>query len=153
MMNLKRIFPALLILFVLAITFTSCEKDGLDIFDNDENTEEITDGALLFGGGDEDGEDGEGDCFTVNYPIEVIVAGNTETINSDEDLRALFEGMEEGDEKDFEIVFPIEVTMTEDGSIKTLEDYRDLKKLKKIAMVIGITTMDIMTKISQIALK
>jgi len=131
MMNLKRIFPALLILFVLGLTFTSCEKDLLDL-DNNETTETTEDGNLLTGNGDEDDENGDKeDCFTVNYPIDVIVAGETQTVNSDEELEAIFEGMNEDEEKDFEFVFPINVTMTEDGSTLTLNSIEEIIRLKK----------------------
>lgn len=67
-----------------------------------------------------------GECFTINYPVTIVVDGMDNAIGSNEELAAFLMANED---VDFEIVYPIMVTLTEDGSMESVEDDEDLEDL------------------------
>ena len=116
-------------------------------FQSDEDFEDALDACF---GDDEDDDDDHDcfddfdftDCFTINYPIEIIqVDGTLVVINNDEELMAALgedEDDEDGDEDDEEdmededdiqVNYPVTVTLTSDGSEQTVNSDEDVEAL------------------------
>ena len=73
-------------------------------------------------------------CFEFVFPIDFIMADNSSiTLNSKEDWNLIKTWYEENpDVKERpELVFPVDVTLKEDGFIQTLIDVEELKAVKK----------------------
>ena len=60
----------------------------------------------------------------LQFPLQIIVDGETIEINSYEELREYLEDWDEEDEEQFEFVYPITYTMP-DGSTITLQDEQE----------------------------
>ncbi len=121
MTALKNVFTALIPLFMLALTFTACEKEDLDELESDAASAYFTDGAA-----------GENDCFTIVYPVELnFEDGTMTTVNSDEELEdainAWFEAQGE-DAEEPSPTYPVAVIL-EDGMEQTLNDDEELEDL------------------------
>jgi hypothetical protein len=72
-------------------------------------------------------------CFTMNYPVSIALPdGTTQEAGSREEVRDIFAAWREANapsEEKPEFVFPLEVTLTEDGSTQTVEAPEDLREL------------------------
>lgn len=72
-------------------------------------------------------------CFTMNYPVSIALPdGSTEEADSREEVRDIFDAWREANAPSAEkpeFVFPLEVTLTEDGSTLTIEAPEDLREL------------------------
>ena len=127
--------------FVYPITLVNIESDETVVVNNDEEfnnaIEECWDGPM--GGGDVDppfggnaiilfiaSDDYEGNCYSINYPVEVTNEDSLEiTYESIADFNAAFET----GNIPLDLVYPITVTLLEDGVEVTLENDEDLATL------------------------
>lgn len=89
---------------------------------SEEDLEDIID-ACDFGDWGDDWDDdfdfglwGGAGCFDINYPLNLLVNGQPVAINSEEDLFSLFEGLDDEDDIDIELEYPISITLFSDSS-------------------------------------
>ena len=130
---------------LFAVILTSCNKEELVDFTNDETSEITqlvatdTDDATTTtfddafarraaGGGQEP-------CFSFNYPIAVVYPDGTTAMATDKDsLRTLFrdfrDSQEEDSEEELTLQYPLDVTL-EDGTVMTLNNETMLDALKE----------------------
>lgn len=123
-------------LFLLpTLFFTSCEESTAEV-EETLTTEEFTTQALTVM--EESGEMGCGGCFSIVYPVTILLPGETEVVvESREEIReaiaAYLEANPPQNNRPFrllrgyrpELVFPYNVQL-EDGSILTIEAREDL---------------------------
>ncbi len=100
----------------------------------DINSDEELDAAFE-GCYDKDEFEDYEDCFTLNFPVDIAYPdGTTATADSDETLEDLvktwYEANEDSEE-DIDLVYPVMVTMEEDGSVATVEDKEGFEVLKE----------------------
>lgn len=127
--NLSSLFS---LLIVAAFLMTSCKKENLNLSENGTQGNNTVSNLVNGNGNENGGENGDegdfSDCFTINYPIEVQNEdGTTTAINNDDELEAAFDAA--GYDEDIELVYPIDVTITEDGSTATMESDDDVDDL------------------------
>ena len=126
-MIMKNVFSYLLITALALFAFTSCDEEKVEP-NNDEGLNLNTAQGYLglrtsSSQNDEptDSTENEIDCFAINYPVEVIMPGQSpQTVNNDEELENLidpwFEDDANFDSEEFPtFTFPITVTL-ENGS-------------------------------------
>jgi len=133
MMILKRFFPAFLMLFVLSISFTSCDKDALeDMTETESAITETANATLNLSSANVAGNASE-DCFSIVYPIELnFENGEMLTVNSDDELDTAIDNWFEtqGEEAEDPMpTFPVTVTMRVDGSERVISNEDDLEAL------------------------
>ncbi len=113
---------------VVLTIFSSCEKESLEeMTPHNEMTMEVSaTTAKVLGKMMDDEEDWEDEgweeeiCFDLVYPIQFSMAdGTTATVNSEAELEALFENMDETAEP--ELLFPFDIVF-EDGEVVTIVD-------------------------------
>lgn len=107
------------VVFGFPVSVTLTEDNTVVVINNDDELE-----VLFFNCFGEDYDDEDWDecddaddfteCFTFVYPFDVNTPSGTTTLNSDDDLDAIFDTIE--DEDDLELVYPITITLTEDGT-------------------------------------
>ena len=69
------------------------------------------------------------DCFSITYPIQLVGAdSNLVTINNDEELEAALD-QAYMDDTDLEVVVPVEVTSTDDGTVFTVTNEEEAEEL------------------------
>lgn len=79
-------------------------------------------------------DDDDDECFELNFPISVLLPnGSTVVTNDDDELEEAFDDWYDanGDSLDPEIVFPITVTMEDDGSVVTINDIDEFEELEE----------------------
>jgi len=105
------------------VTVTIFSDSSTVVINNEEEWEALCDACHF------DGENGDFDdeCFTVNYPLEVILAGENVTVESEE---ALLEFFANSNPEDFEgFAFPFTVTVTETGEVVSVNSEEELAEL------------------------
>jgi hypothetical protein len=137
MKSLKNWSPAFLLLFFAALAvFSSCEKEDVSTTKN-LTTEEATTLALTVM--DESGEMGCSGCFTLVYPVTLILPDESEVLVESRDdigaaIRAFLEANPPQGDRPFlrlrgyrpQLAFPYDVQL-EDGSLLTINSPEDLQ--------------------------
>ncbi|ASV29338.1 hypothetical protein [Maribacter cobaltidurans] len=126
-------------IFVMALSFTSCQDEFEEISTGEDQTAitaSSSTGILIQNTTARDGSfdnivDGTS-CYDVKFPYTVEVNGLELTINSREDLKLIEEIFDEvDDDEDFlEILFPITITSGDFTEI-TINGFEDLKALRE----------------------
>ncbi|MEL6658626.1 MAG: hypothetical protein AAFY48_07325 [Bacteroidota bacterium] len=132
----KNWFLALLMILPVMLIFFSCEKEATTTVEEEMTTEEFTVQALVMM--EESGEMGCGGCFTLVYPVTIILPDESEEmVFSREEIgdaiRAYLEANPPQNDRPFrplrgfrpEIAMPYDVQL-EDGAILTIESREDL---------------------------
>lgn len=128
---------AFLSLFVLALSFTSCQDEFEELTPTEETTviSATSEAAILISNiatrdGSFDNIVDGASCFDVKFPYVVSVNGLELTINALEDLHVIEEIFDaiDDDENLLEIIFPITIT-TKDFTEVTLNGLADLREL------------------------
>lgn len=108
-----------LLVAVTATVFTGCKKD-LPGDRGPSDSDAVTQNGSRDGGAfeEEDCEDFP-ECFTINYPVSVVMPDGTQQSAADDDaLYNLFDGLD--DEDDLAFVYPISITLEDDGSTQSI---------------------------------
>lgn len=70
------------------------------------------------------------ECFTVNFPITLIINDEPFTVADEEGLTALFESLQDFDEvSSIELGYPLTVTLTESGEVITINNEEEWEAL------------------------
>ncbi|MFX0555274.1 hypothetical protein ACOCEA_00655 [Maribacter sp. CXY002] len=130
-------YAAYLSLFIVALSFTSCQDEFEEINTGEEQqaiTASSSTAVLVQNTATKDGSfdnivDGAS-CFDINFPYTVEVNGLELTINSREDLKLIEEIFDAiDDDVDFlEILFPVTITSGDFTEI-TINGFEDLREL------------------------
>jgi len=134
----KNWFLTLLMILPMMLLFTSCEEEATTTTGDEElTTEEFTTQALVMM--EESGEMGCGGCFTLVYPVTIILPDESELMvfsreEIGEAIAAYLEANPPQDNRPWrplrgyrpQLAFPYEVQL-EDGAILTIESQEDLQ--------------------------
>lgn len=133
----KNWFFALLMILPMMALITSCEKDETGVVEEEMTTEEMTTQALVMM--EESGEMGCGGCFTLVYPVTIVLPDESEMmVFSREEIRDAVVAYLEANPpqnpnpwrplRGFrpQLAFPYDVQL-EDGAILTIESLEDLR--------------------------
>jgi hypothetical protein len=110
---------------VYPITVTIFSDSSTVVINSEEEWEALCD-ACHFDGGDGDFDD---ECFTINYPLGVLIAGETITVEDEEALGELFNEINPEDFGGF--AFPLSVTIEDTGEIVTINNEEELAGLEQ----------------------
>lgn len=115
--------------FAYPITVTLTESDEEVIINNEEEWEALCDACHEGEGGDLDGEFDEfGECFEINFPLNILLGGETVSIADEAGLEAIFT---EGNIEEFGgFVFPLSLTIIETGEVVTVNNEEELVMLQ-----------------------
>jgi len=108
---------------VYPVSVTIFSDSSTVTINNEEEWEALCD-ACHFDGGDGDFDD---ECYAVNFPLGIVVAGETVTVENEEDLGALFTEINPEDFGGF--AFPLSVTITETGEVVTINNEEEFAGL------------------------
>lgn len=108
---------------VYPITVTIFSDSSTVVINSEEEWEALCD-ACHFDGGDGGFDD---ECFTINYPLGILVAGETVTVENEEALGVLFSEINPEDFGGF--AFPLSVTIEETGEIVTVNNEEEFAGL------------------------
>lgn len=112
--NIELAYPVSVTIFSDSTTVT---------INNEEEWEALCD-ACHFDGGDGDFDE---ECFRINFPLNVLVAGETVAVENEEALGALFSEINPADFGGF--TFPLSVTILETGEVVTVNNEEELAGL------------------------
>lgn len=127
-MRFNGLFNALIPLFVLILIFTGCTKE--DFITGDNSASSFSLNTVV---SSTKGNDGENECFSFVYPIELNFGdGTTISVTSDEEFEAAIENWfatqgEKAEEPT--LTYPVTVIMTADAMERVLQDVEDLDDL------------------------
>lgn len=133
----KNWFLTLLMILPMMLLFTACEEEATGTVEEEVSTEEITTQALVMM--DESGEMGCGGCFTLVYPVTIILPDESEVMVFErEEIRDAIAAYLEANPPQNgnpwrplrgyrpQLAFPYAVQL-EDGSILEIESQEDLR--------------------------
>jgi len=129
-MSSLKLFKYLLVALFLVPVLTSCNKDLMD--EDESETSNVVSGNSEDEGTENGALSGGDDCFTFNYPVDVILPdGTTTSADSDSVLYELFE-MYDDDASGEEpmLVYPINVNL-QDGTTQDLQSDEELYALEE----------------------
>ena len=130
MTKYQNFFPLVLIICIGLFVFTSCEKEDMDDYDNQEMVENGNALATNLTNGMQSG--GSVDCFEIVFPIELTIPGTGNvTINDYDELETTLDDWYEAnpDPDDYPMpVFPV-IVILEDGTQQTINDEENLEDL------------------------
>lgn len=105
------------------ITVTILSDSSTVVINSEEEWEALCD-ACHFDGGDGGFDD---ECYTLNFPLEVLVAGETVTVANVQALGELFSDINPQDFGGF--AFPLSVTITDTGEVITINSEDEIAAL------------------------
>ncbi len=128
-MKLKNVFPAFILVFVLGITLTSCEKEDMEEMMSENIVLPSGANALSGTATSSTGDETLEDCFTPVYPVSFTLEdGTTLTVNDNAELEAAILEWEANDIEP-EINFPVSVILASDGSQVDVADEDALEEI------------------------
>jgi hypothetical protein len=108
---------------VYPVTVTVFSDSTTVVINSEEEWEALCDACHFDGGnGDFDGE-----CFTINFPLNVLIGGETVSVESEEGLESIFIDMNPGSFGGF--AFPLTVTITDSGEVVTVNNEEEFATL------------------------
>lgn len=134
---MKKINKILLLLIIGSFLMVACQQEEYEVL-TEENEKGFTEGSEFYTlversskkDGSADDEIDDSPCFSLKFPFNIEVAGIEIKVSSSSDLAVVIERIEELEDDDFSLQFPVSVTLSnyETISVANGEEFEALQE-------------------------